>query len=362
MELQSFFRPLPRVLCLAACSLLALASCSSSDATADGKTVPSGGTNSGGTNSGGTNSGGTNSGGTNSGGSGGINATGGTGAGGSSGATGCEKIDFLFVVDNSVSMEGEQTLLAAAFPGFISSIEATVKAGSNYHVLVTDTDEWGRCNTANPWTGMDPTSNTCNSYIKNTVFQECDRVRGAGVVHPAGEFASNQDCGVPAGRRFLQEGDANVATTFACMAKVGTAGHPSERPMDGMVEAISSALNGPGGCNEGFLRDDAVLVITFISDDPNYEDSGDAQTWYDAVVKAKHDDPNAVVVVGFTPNFPNCQPNSQNIKGAHWAEFVAKFPYSLHADVCSADYASVFAQAIQLIDDSCDNYVPPPVR
>lgn len=70
--------------------------------------------------------------------------------------------------------------------------------------------------------------------------------------------------------------EPDLQGAFACGARVGTAGNPSERPMNGMTEALSPALNGPGGCNEGFLRDDAILVVTFISDDPKFEDGGHA--------------------------------------------------------------------------------------
>src|SRR5688572_8631367 len=35
------------------------------------------------------------------------------------GRAGCEKVDFLFVVDNSASMEDEQQNPVASFPGFI---------------------------------------------------------------------------------------------------------------------------------------------------------------------------------------------------------------------------------------------------
>lgn len=289
---------------------------------------------------------------------GGLNLDGG-GATGSGGAgAGCDKIDFLFIVDNSVSMQDQQAALVAAFPKFMTEIEKTVQAGSNVHVMVTDTDEWGRCNTANPWSGMDPTSSTCNSYIKTTKFEECDRVMGAGVVHPAGQYASNQKCNFPAGRRYLQQGDTDIPGAFACAAKVGTAGHPSERPMDSLIASLAPGINAAGGCNEGFLRDDALLVITFISDDPNYEDKGTPQSWYDAVVAAKKGDPKAAVVVGFTPAFAGCGGNSTT-KGAHWAEFVAKFPFNLHASVCAGSYETTFAQAVKIIDDSCDQYVPP---
>jgi len=310
-------------------------------------------------------------GGSGAGGSGGTATTGGSGGGSGGGivfdgggdgstSSGCEKIDFLFIVDNSVSMQDNQKALVAAFPNFISAIESTVNAGSNYHIMVTDTDEWGRCNTANPWTGMDPTSATCNAYIKNTVFDECDRTLGAGVVNPAGQYASNKVCAFPAGRRYLQQNDPNVSDVFACAAQVGTAGHPSERPMDSMVAALQPAINAAGGCNDGFLRDDALLVVTFISDDPNYEDQGTPQDWYNAVVAAKKGDPDAVTVVGLIPGDAGCgNATGGKINGGHWAEFISKFTYSLKGSVCSADYASTFSQAVKVIDESCDKYVPP---
>lgn len=290
---------------------------------------------------------------------GGFNPAGTGGGGGRS--SGCEKIDFLFIVDNSVSMENEQAQLVAAFPGFISTIEATVNAGSDHHIMVVDTDEWGRCTTANPWTGIDPGSDTCNAHINQTVFEECDRTLGAGVVHPAGKFTDNMVCPFPAGRRYLQSGDADTTGTFSCAAKVGVAGHSSERPMDALVAAVQPGINGAGGCNEGFLRDDALLVVAFISDDPNYEDAGDPQSWFDAVVAAKNGNEKAVAMVGFTPAFPECPPaGMQAINGAHWAELVAKFTFHLHAPVCNSDYAAVFAEAVQVVDESCEQFEPPP--
>ena len=272
---------------------------------------------------------------------------------------GCTKVDFLFVIDNSVSMEDEQAALIAAFPGFIAEIQNTLEAGSDYHILVTDTDEWGRCNTVG-WDGMNPGHQTCNNYIENTAFEECDRVRGAGVVHPAGGSASNMPCFPFGGNRYLVEGAPDLAGTFACTATVGAAGHPSARPMDSMIAALQPAINGPGGCNDGFLRDDAILVITFISDDPNYEDMPEPLDWYNAVVAAKNGDPESVVVVGITPAWPGCK--SGNPKGEHWAEFVAMWGENgLHGNVCSdaAEYVMYFQQAVEKIEQVCNEFEPP---
>ena len=128
--------------------------------------------------------------------------------------------------------------------------------------------------------------------------------------------------------------------------------------MDALVAAVAPGINADGNCNAGFLRDDALLVVTFLSDDPNYEDAIGPQQWYDAVLAAKHGDPKAVVMVGFTPAFTGCGSNGTT-KGAHWAEFIAMWPNNIHASICDTDYASTFATAVDLVDKSCDQYVPP---
>lgn len=275
------------------------------------------------------------------------------GSTGSGGDDGCQKVDFLFVIDNSVSMNDEQAALVASFPAFIDTIESTVAAHSDYHIMVADTDAWGRCSTANGWVGETPGSPTCNDYIESTVFDECDRVVGAGVVDPAGQYASNMKCDVYGDNRYIVEGDPDASATFACMAKVGTAGNSSERPMDAIVGAVSTELNEPGGCNEGFLRDDAILVVTFISDDTNYEDTGTPQDWYDAVVAAKGGHPESVVVLGLTPY-------EGAMAGKHWHDFIGLWgDKGLEASVGLADYSPFFAEAVALVDQTCDEFVPP---
>jgi hypothetical protein len=127
-----------------------------------------------------------------------------------------------------------------------------------------------------------------------------------------------------------------------------------------MTEALSATLNGPGGCNEGFLRDDAILVITFISDDPNYEDVDGPQQWYDAVVAAKKGNKDAVVVAGLIPQ-PDmgCGAGGKPPNGSHWAEFLAMWgERGIPGAVCEPDYAPFFAQAVGVIADTCENFIP----
>ena len=270
----------------------------------------------------------------------------------------CASVDFVFVIDNSVSMGPEQEALVGAFPGFMETISTELEAGSDFHVMVLDTDAWGRCNTANEpaWDASSPTHSTCNDYVEMTEFDECDRVRGAGVVHPAGDGASNMNCVPSSGARYIDPSEPDLGGMFECMATVGLAGHASERPMN----AVEAAFE-PGGdaesCNEGFLRDDALLVVTFISDDPGTEDAGTPSDWYDAVVAAKAGDPAGVVVLGLGPADPACTQNG----GEHWLEFVELWgDNGLHGPICGTaeEYVSFFQNSVATIDQACEKFVP----
>ena len=256
----------------------------------------------------------------------------------------CKRVDFLFVIDNSVSMEGEQAALTAAVPAFIDTIKNTLPA-SDYHIMVVDTDDLGRCG---PGMCSHSTCQAAGKYACMDIFSACDTTRGAGVVHPAGEYTANMPCDFDPGLRYLVSDDPNLTANFECAAKVGTAGNPSERPMDGMVEAVSPALLAPGGCNEGFLRDDAILVVTFISDDPNVEDKNTAQQTYDAIVASKGGDVDRIVMLGLIPG------NGCGIGGKHWAELIAMFgTRGIQGEVCSMEFNTFFQDAVATILDTC---------
>jgi len=259
---------------------------------------------------------------------------------------GCKKVDFLFVIDNSVSMKDQQAALKAAFPEFIATIKETLPT-DDYHIMIADSDAEGRCA---PGTCAHTTCQSANKYACQDIFSECDTVRGAGVNHPAGQAASNMLCEFDGGNRYMLSSDPNLEANFSCAASVGLAGHPAERPMDGIVEAISDPLNGPGGCNEGFLRDDAILVVTFLSDDPNVEDSNGALETYEALVAAKNGDDDRIVVLGLIP-----QPDDGCGKGgAHWSEMIGYFgPRGIEGPVCAADYNPFFQDAVSTILDTC---------
>src|SRR5690606_32044998 len=86
-----------------------------------------------------------------------------------------------------------------------------------------------------------------------------------------------------------------------------TDGSGSERQMDSMVAAVGSALNGTGGCNQGFVRQNAILVVTVITDEEESNSAGNPADWKQALVNAKLGDESGVVVLGLVgdTNTPN---------------------------------------------------------
>ncbi len=260
------------------------------------------------------------------------------------GAEGCTQVDFLFVIDSSVSMEGEQAALTAAFPAFLATIADTLPT-DDYQIMVVDTDAASRCSPAKC------THETCQAagqHVCMDIFEACDTTLGAGVVHPAGEYTANKVCDFGPGQRYLPGSDPQLHANFKCAAEVGTAGDPEERPMDAMVAAVSAGLQAPGGCNDGFLREEAILVVTFISDDENVEDLNTAQQTHDALVAAKGGDADRIVMLGLIPGV-GCGPG-----GLHWAQLIGLFgTHGIQGEVCSPDYNGFFQDAVTTILDAC---------
>src|SRR5690606_33514882 len=98
----------------------------------------------------------------------------------------------------------------------------------------------------------------------------CDWAWGAGTVFPAGtDGEANKPCPIDGGRRYLVKGQSNLEETFACIATVGASGY--DLLGQALTAAMQSYINGPGGCNNGFLRKDALLMVTFIANTADYD-------------------------------------------------------------------------------------------
>jgi hypothetical protein len=257
------------------------------------------------------------------------------------------------VIDNSLSMEHEQTNLAHSFPGFMEVIAREVRA-VDYHIMVVDTD------------AMTPGEVVAAEKHKPSTPQEvCDGTLGAGRRAQHG----GDDCALVSGGRFMGADQPDLGATFDCMARVGTAGSSYEQPVGALLGATSAGLEAPGGCNESFLRDDAVLVATIVTDEDDTATDGRPGAWRDSLLQVKHGDENALVLLGLVAD----RNRPQGLPGGPCADlgpdgaprlqaFVEGFPFGSLGAICADDYAPFFEQAVDVIDGACQQFVPPAIR
>jgi len=163
----------------------------------------------------------------------------------------CNKMDIIFVVDDSGSMAEEQNNLATNFPQFANVLSTFVTADGemlDYRVAVTTT---GR--------DMDYSID----FGGQTLPQHESGDNGA--------FRNN--CGV--NKRYLEGADANMSSTLACRANVGTGGPSYEMPL--LMSKWALAERMMDNTNTGFMRDDALLAIVYITDED--DSSTDTNNW-----------------------------------------------------------------------------------
>ena len=257
---------------------------------------------------------------------------------------GCSKVDFLFVIDNSGSMDDDQMNLIAAFPDFIQGIQDTLVGVDGYHVGIITTD----------------------GYAPN----DCP-VMGGLVTQTGGMGSSNMDCKPYAsGLGFMTQED-NLADKFACAAQVGVEGNGTERPMEALGYAVSPLWAGEGDCNEGFMRNDALLVVTIITDeadgpetddcprDPEGHSIGNPDSWFVDVVAAKGGIPAnaAVITLHYLPG--ECDPPDELSDGCNILAFTDMFGVNGFKGCINGDYGQIFTEATETISTACANFIPP---
>ena len=292
---------------------------------------------------------------------------------------GCKgKIDFLFMIARNGNMQYRQAQLAAAFPQFIDTIQAKF-ADFDYHIMVVDGDGednnndagWGSlsCNSVCPnlackvgepcckWGNADLQGMPCCG-VPNYPCQDldlvtaCDWAWGAGTVFPAGYSAPNKPCPIDGGRRYLVKGQSDLEETFKCIATVGASGYGLLG--QALTAAMQSNINDPGGCNNGFLRKDALLMVTFIATVGDYGSEGTPAEWAQTVIDAKHGDDKSVVMFSILNTESQWEPYDRI------GTLAKMFPYHHLEDSLAPDYGPAFAKAASLVETACAGFTPPP--
>jgi hypothetical protein len=279
----------------------------------------------------------------------------------------CENVDFVFVVDNSPSMTDEQQFLAAGVPGFVSAMQNALPSVESFRVGVIDTDSYPGLGTLEePLEGCDPeVVDDCSA---------CDYQLGAFLSKPESASDPATDCRFSTGTSYMDGTSETFANEFGCAALVGAVGNPIEQQAGALVAAVSEDLQAEGACNEGFVRDSALLVFLVISDEEDNYDSppapqggsaGEPQDWFDAVVAAKNGRETNVVglgLLGGSPKFGDCADLSQGVDGAEQSSrlvnWVERFPTHFVGSVCSEGYGDFFQEALVRVAEGCELFIP----
>ncbi len=276
---------------------------------------------------------------------------------------GCEgRIDFLFVISSEGTMKSSQEKLAAAAPGFIATIEDQF-SDFDTHVLVANTDwTWniGDCGLCEE--GCDPMGQppACGAVVT-----PCDKKIGAAVTFPAGVNASNRRCELDGDFRYIVSGQQDMTDAFTCIAKVGTAG--SGIAGQAMVAALQPDMNDPDdylACNRGFLRDNALLVVTIIQDGYDEKSLGTVDEWIAALRTAKHGDEDAFAVLVLTTDVDVgyqqlCWPNLYDMNKNRLRLLAEGVEHGFIDSICMDDFVPFFAEHADDLVELCDDFVPP---
>ncbi len=152
----------------------------------------------------------------------------------------CNKMDIVFVVDDSGSMSEEQANLATNFPMFATVLQNFVNEKGehiDFRIAVTTT-------------GKDFTTTFSGVPLPPMVEHG-----------PDGAFLNN--CGVA--QRWLDTSTPNLGTALGCRANVGTGGTSYEMPLLMTKHALGEQV--AAGTNAGFLRTDALLGVVMLTDE-----------------------------------------------------------------------------------------------
>jgi hypothetical protein len=219
---------------------------------------------------------------------------------------GCQgKIDIIFAISTEYPMKDFQPRLIAAFPEFAQALEDELGA-FDLHILVTDSSHtWSMddCSLCQDPTDCDPDGvpDLCGATI-----DECDYTMGSGETFASELGSSGRRCKLAGGHRYITSDETDLAGAFECLARVGY-GSATPQPFDSILEAVgrpllesTADLNGPGGCNEGFLRDDALLLLVIIQNSYEYGSLGGPYQWRKALYAAKGGDEDAVAALAIT--------------------------------------------------------------
>lgn len=156
------------------------------------------------------------------------------------------EVDVLFVVDDSASMQEEQDSLAAKALSFFDQLVDEEGELFDVHIGVISSS----------MTISAASVTQCESGPDGAL----QAVPSGACSAPSDPYISN--IRAPDGQRITNYA-GSLEDTFSCIVKLGTGGCGFEQPL----EAMRTALDGSLPQNNGFLRQDALLAVIFLTDE-----------------------------------------------------------------------------------------------
>jgi hypothetical protein len=173
--------------------------------------------------------------------------------------------DILVVVDNSMGMSEEQATLMDSFPTLIGELLSPTtgaEAITDMHIGVVSTDAG---------VGDGAVTTGCSAIGDDGILlhEPSSTVTGCDLAYPA--YLSTDE----------GSSTARVSIDFECIATLGTTGCGIERPFEVVERALDDHR---GDENAGFVREDSMLLVLFITDENDCSVSADHMALLDGNV------------------------------------------------------------------------------
>ena len=268
---------------------------------------------------------------------------------------GCKgKIDFLFVISANSTMAAKQERLLASFPGFMKAIEDQLP-NFDVHILSAEDGYWLQedCNLCTE--DCDPNG---SPPLCDAALEFCDKKSGAGGTFPSGEGASNRRCKLASGARYIDSSEPDRTEAFTCIAQLGIDGDAST------AERMVNALEDPYDCNDGFLREDALLVVTLIQDNYDVDSLGTVESWKKALQDAKDGDDDAFALLVLSTDVDVgyhqlCHYNDYDPEKNRLRVLAEGVEHGFIGSICAPSYELFFAETVAALVTLCEEFTPP---
>ena len=220
------------------------------------------------------------------------------------------QVDALWVVDDSVSMAANQARVAESLAGFVEALEAT---HIDFHLGVVTTD-------------MDLENPDAAALIGDPPY-----------ITPEDDYLA----------------------MFQERVLVGIEGSPMEKGIQAAVDAVNEPM--ASGRNAGFLRDDSVISIFFVSDEEDQSGNNpvsrnEFRDWMETLKPRPED-----VIAHSIVELPGTQCASGDTPGAEYVRY-ANWTDGVTEDICAPDWEPALQEMFDLLLDTARVVVPDPVE